>query len=245
MSADDEKPRKSSKARKWLTWGIILVGVIGAAVLAFITVVVPRLQRARMDKAVSDIKNADIAFTYVLMDPRNVMRPLSLFVDPDSLVKSTFEETIKAQTAVCYDLLKYGRDAQVGLKPEVQAKLGSSYFDIPKDPWGNDYQFFLGPLRGAVNMYTFRLYRGPSYVYDMAAYEAEKERDPYCPRPETDSPPSRGFPCSPHLSVYIYSFGANGKPDQLPQGGDGGDDINNWDNKAGWKCLYYPPQPSE
>ena len=40
------------------------------------------------------------------------------------------------------------------------------------------------------------------------------------------------------VPVYIFSLGANGKPEQLPFGGNGGDDINNWDNQSGWGEFY-------
>ncbi len=36
------------------------------------------------------------------------------------------------------------------------------------------------------------------------------------------------------LPVYISSYDHNSKPDQLPWGGNGGDDINNWDSASGW-----------
>ena len=40
-----------------------------------------------------------------------------------------------------------------------------------------------------------------------------------------------GFPAPRDLPVYIWSYGENLTNDAT---GNGGDDINNWDNNSGW-----------
>ncbi|HUW60496.1 MAG TPA: hypothetical protein VMZ06_05775 [Candidatus Bathyarchaeia archaeon] len=161
-----------------------------------------------------------------------------LFTDPTTLFKLTVEETIEIQTATCYDLLRRGKDAEIRLKPTVRSKLTSTYMDLPDDPWGHPYQFYFGPLSGSVNRYIFRSFRGEDYVYNLAAYEEAINESPGAPRPDADTPPAKGFPCPGDLTVYIFCCGRNGQPDQLPWGRNGGDDINNWDNKIGWSALY-------
>lgn len=195
-----------------------------------------RTRHAKMQKALAEIRGAEQAISYVLLG--RAEGPRQLFTDAASLDRPTFEDSVKLHTSICYELLKKGGNAQVGLKSSMLENL-PAYYNLPKDPWGHDYQFYFGPIRNCpVNKRPFRCYRGRSYVYDMAAYTAEMVRMPNCPKPETDSPPAKGFPCPDDLPIYIYSLGANGKPDQLPLGGDGGDDVNNWDTDAGWSCFY-------
>lgn len=197
----------------------------------------PRIHRARMARAVSEIKGADLAFIKMLTDA-SVSSISKLLVDPSILQRPTFEETVAVHTEIAYDLLRHGRNAQAPITPQRRRCLSSSYMDIGKDTWGHDYQFYFGPLQGPVNARFFRSYRGPDYVYDMKTYEYEEKKIPRNPKPETDTPAGKGYPAASDFSVYIFSYGANGKPDQLPWGGDGRDDINNWDNAGGWSEFY-------
>lgn len=100
------------------------------------------------------------------------------------------------------------------------------------------------------------------YKYDINAQTAEDLRIPGAPRQDYeglegslevvgDGDPDfalYGFPASKDMPMYVFSKGLN----QLPDGnailqmdysaGDhpmygGGDDINNWDNEAGWKTA--------
>jgi hypothetical protein len=134
------------------------------------------------------------------------------------------------------------------LKESVKNKLGTSYMDIGKDSWGNAYQFYAGPLRAAANtVYPFRSYRDP--VGDPTLPDDEKIFYYYTPyakglldlqmrgNPNVDG--ALGFPCDPDLTAYVYSKGGNEEINQLvPWGGDGGDDINNWDHASGWGGFY-------
>jgi hypothetical protein len=70
-------------------------------------------------------------------------------------------------------------------------------------------------------------------------YEATRkaEADAKLPgNPPIDSRP--GFPAARDMPVYIYSMGQDLVSDQGYNGNGGGDDINNWDNAAGWTEKY-------
>lgn len=161
-----------------------------------------------------------------------------LFTEPVKLEGPDLPTTIRIQTQLCYELLHQGRLANVALKPEVREKLMSSYMEIGKDPWKQDYLFFLGPMKTPVNARYLRSYRGRNYVYDQVAFEMEQKTTQGNPVPEANLPPAKGYPCPPDLPLYIFSCGKNKTPDQLPWGGDGGDDINNWDSNQGCAELY-------
>jgi hypothetical protein len=203
----------------------------------------PRIQQIRMTRAVSEIKGANLAFTKLLTDA-NANYISKLLTDPSILQRPTFEETIAAHTEMARDLLMHGKDALAPIAPQLRKKLATSYMDLGKDRWGNDYQFYFGPLKGTVNARFFRSYRGHDYVYDMKTYENEEKKIPGNPKPETDTPPGKGYPCPSDLPVYIFSLGANGKPDQLPWDGNGGDDVNNWDAQSGWSEEFYLLNPA-
>jgi hypothetical protein len=216
----------------------LLFMVLAAFIVLYIVQAVPYwIYFSKAPKSLTEIKGAELALTK-LMKGAHVESLLDLFIDPAALIKPTTQVTIEVQTAACYDLLQYGKNAKTGLKPEMRSRLGSTYMDLPKDFWMQPYRFYFGPLSGSVNTYIFRCYRGENYVYDLATYEAENKVTRGNPKPDPDTPPAKGYPCPGDLPVYIFSCGADRQPNQLPWGGNGGDDINNWDSYAGWSAFY-------
>ena len=195
------------------------------------------MYRGTMAKAVSEVRTGDLALTKMLEDAE--CKFLSqLFVNPKELDGPTLAESIEHQTKLCYELLRKGKNAELDLKPEVRQKLSNAYMDIDKDPWGNKYQFCFGPLKCRVNEVPFRSYRGENYAYDRAALEELDKKLRNNPVPDADIPPAPGYPAPRDLPVYIFSYGQNEKPEQLPWNGNGGDDINNWDAESGWSEFY-------
>ena len=226
------------KARRFdWGWGLVLLALV-VVMLSISTPSCPhRIYKAKMARAFSEIKGVELALTKMMADAE-VRDMRELFAEPAALSNGSFEETLAAQTSACYDLLRHGKNAQAALKPEVREKLGPTYMELPNDPWKQRYRFYFGPLIGSVNSYMFRGYRGEDYVYDVAKYEEESKLMRGQIKPDADTPPAKGYPCPGDLPVYIFSYGRNGEPDQLPWGGNGGDDVNNWDNMAGWSAWY-------
>lgn len=153
------------------------------------------------------------------------------------------------------------------LRPEIKQKLAASYLDLQRDPWDNMYHFFVGPWpKGNYSTLTttgntaadvatwkkwpyFRCFRGlvsgteEPKIYSTVADTAgdpglKTEADTQVPgNPPQDYLP--GVPSPRDLPVYIFSYGENMQSDQGPLPAKGGyDDINNWDNQAGWQGLY-------
>jgi len=228
--------------------------VVIAIITILASIVVPRVQnwigRARMTKAVTEIRNADLALTKMLADAdkKGFAQFFTGFPNLNSL-EAALDLYSKAMT----ELLRRGKEAYLDdlglqLRPEVKKKLGTTYMDIGTDPWRTyGYQFYLGPLKSGDYAYNyFRSYREPiegisqndfyEYTNEIFVEENRKLRG----NPPPDGLP--GYPAPKDLSVYIFSRGGDEAINQgavlgNPETG-GGDDINNWDNASGWDGAY-------
>lgn len=224
--------------------------VVVAIISILAGIVVPRVQnwieKARAARAVSEVRNADLALQKMLIDAER--KHFGTFFDVDNsnvsfsqhmenMALSNFEAAQIAYNEIFYELLRRGKEAKplgFTLREEVARKLGTSYIELSKDPWATHiYQFWAGPLRKferANQFYMFRSYRGDDYVYNLAARNATGVPG----SPGFDNRP--GYPAPLDLPVYIWSYGSNLEPEQNipPNGGNGGDDINNWDSDQGW-----------
>lgn len=129
--------------------------------------------------------------------------------------------------------------------------------DIGADPWSTNYQFYAGPFARSASIYPFRCHRTPdgggTYIYNAAMRDTENGKRRGAPPVERingNAVDMVGYPCAGDLPVYIYSYGGDTENDQnlelKPTTGDveldrvigGYDDINNWDNEAGWGEYY-------
>lgn len=144
-------------------------------------------------------------------------------------------------TRFFYELLRQGKNAEFAedLRPEIRQKLANSYLDLGPDPWGEQYQFWMGPMRGQPIQF-FRSYRVREtvvdvedielddtdidfcpYVYDTDARDAENEKVPGAPPEdwtvstlhndgdEYEPTGLYGMPAPKDLPVYVYSKGRN------------------------------------
>jgi prepilin-type N-terminal cleavage/methylation domain-containing protein len=237
--------------------------VVIAIITILASIVAPRvaqyIEKGKMAKAVSEIRNADLALTKMLADvERKHFGHVLVFPDfePNQL---TYAQAVKMYSGAFYELLRKGKDANLGglplddlpvddpahqtrtlrLKPGMDRKLGTTYMDINLDPWGVAYQFYAGPIKNADS--PFRSYRGPDYRYNGT--ERDTLDGQLRGNPDPDDLP--GFPCPKDLSVYIFSWGGNSAPNQpwlaaedVDLGIGGGDDISNWDTQSGWSGSY-------
>lgn len=263
--------------------GFTLVELL--VVIAIITIlaatVVPRVQnwisRGRMARAASEIKGAELALTKMLADADK--RHFGQFFEPSLAITMTSaitnaQGTYSLYTQIFYELLRRGRDVEFGdlplglsLKPEVKRKLGTTYMDLGKDPWGNNYQFYAGPCPHIPStqwllasdipqadywkIVPWRSFRGRQpgvefndFNWTLEVRNSEEFKNSFG-KPTADSQP--GYPAPWDLPVYMYSYGENGVCDQnwhpdtqaAEEGShDGGDDINNWDSQSGWSPFY-------
>ncbi len=237
--------------------------VVIAIITILASIVVPRvttyIARGKMAKAVSEIRNCDLALTKMLADAdRTNFGHIVKWNAPP--INMSIPAAVDVYTKVFYELLRRGKEADLGgtgmyIDPKVKQKLATSYMDLPADPWGAAYQFYIGPLTRWSYIYPFRSYRDPytdlngvlhdPYIYDTDAYNYEQATV----RGNLHPDGGPGFPCAPDLPMYIFSVGADTINNQWMNVHDpsnpqdvvtfnGGDDINNWDTQSGWGGFY-------
>jgi len=229
--------------------------VVIAIITILASIIVPNVAnwigRARLAKAVSEINSADLALTKMLSDAEK--STFGHFFTNVSF--SSWQQAEAFYTEAFYILLRKGRDlepyeiSRLGLLEEVRKKLGTSYMDLGKDPWGELYHFFSGPMPRAQRA-LFRIYEADTSVPGGPALETVNPAS--FPHPDEDR--VLGWAAPDKLPVYIYSKGADLASAQAmylgnginAYGGDlpdivnmgGGDDINNWDNGQSWAEFY-------
>jgi type IV pilus assembly protein PilA len=254
--------------------GFTLVELL--VVIAIITIlaatVVPRVAgwigRARLARALSEIKNADLSLTKMLADTEKSTFAQFFEWDKDPMTGNPKDlaTLIRASTAysnyniIFYELLRRGKEAfpivnapnvterpaswigewrNLRLKDVIKRKLATTYMDIRNDPWDKPYQFFAGP---------WPRQQGGDIMYfrcwrgEGYAYNAATKHDEDLKLPGNPAPDNGpGFPAAKDIPVYIFSAGDNAEFDQLPPigGGNAGfDDVNNWDSTGGWGEFY-------
>jgi type II secretory pathway pseudopilin PulG len=246
--------------------------VVIAIITILASIVAPKvagyIERGKMAKAVSEIRNADLALTKMLADVERKHFGPMLKISPDPRYMS-YAAAVQLYTDAFYELLRRGKDSvddfngnvnpitvtdpkdgviyTATLDGKLVKKLGTTYMDINLDPWGKAYQFYAGPLKLKLDQDhqdqypPFRSFRGEGYMYgtqEKIDLDAELRGNP-----TADFQP--GFPCPVDLPVYIFSWGGNSTPNQpwlaaedVDLGIGGGDDINNWDTQSGWSGSY-------
>lgn len=254
---------------------LVVIAIIGILAGIVVPNIVQFLGRGQVARAVAEIRNADTALTgmlsdtgrsrfvdFLTADARQDLRLVATAVSTPAGAVANYQTVQEIYNNFFYSLLRQGREAQFNsftldgndiqlvLLPEVKNKLGTFYMDLRADPWGNEYNFWMGGRNVASYLRAFRAAPNPDnpenfYVYNDAAkgiLDAELHGNP----PADDLP---GFPATRGLPVYIWSLGANQLNDAyLPIQQDnldngvldpvfmgGGDDPNNWDSDAGWE----------
>jgi len=258
----------TTKARPKRFWLWILLAFFGGflSAILFLTfglaLAVPSvgafIQEAQVGNAEATITNVEITLTGMLADAGT--KDFSQFfteyphVKPDDTVDMyEMERLIDLHTQAMYVLLRQGRNAELPdeFVPQegLLQKLGTSYMpNLETDPWDNLYRFYIGPWPNGVPI-QFRSYELDGYVAGLKnpkKYETDEvviEGLPY----KGDG--GYGISAPRDKPIYIWSLGKNRQSDQghfftetdvsiPPEYLGGGDDINNWDDRKGWKLFY-------
>ena len=219
---------------------LVVIAIIGILAAIVVPNVANWLGRARMARAIEEIRGADLAMTKMLTDA-NVKDFRQFFTGPS---RSVYENLgLADQVYVCtytsYMLLRQGRgavgswDADVAtngieLNPEIVGRLGINYMEgIGQDPWGKQYKFWFGPWRGArvaggsAGDIPFRSWRFGSGdindVSDYIPYEYDPDMKIKAEAEVPGAPPADdlpGYPAPTKMPIYIFSTGSNQNCDQ-------------------------------
>ncbi len=262
----------------------LLVVIAIISILAGIVIPnVPKyINKARATRAYAEIKGVDLALTKMLTDAGRSDFKSGFFdcwpgdVEDCGLWSQTGKEYVNDQIdlyhTVFYLLLRKGKYADsdldwpgdVVLNEEVRRKLGDSYMDLGRDPWGDLYNFYGGPYTpkhnddyyigdGGKILVPFRTYQVTNSVPGgISADEITKtvldpDSDPNSPGSSFDV----GYPAPRKSTQFVWSNGKNRRSNQEFNDGyygpatevgldfmGGGDDINNWDGDQSWIGFY-------
>ena len=230
---------------------LAVIAIIGILASIVVPNVARYIAKAKVTKAVSEIKNLDTAMAGMLSDTgRANFRDFLKKAARDRLdgwsndinSRDSFDALAKAAkfyNTFFYEAIRLGRDSdwlKDRVEPEVLQKLGTSYMDIGLDSWGNQYNFWMGPLRrGVMPLRSYRVRsdadafispndpefsRNDAYVYNQRRYAEAQAKFPGQPAPDHQSIPAAfsttfgaiqayGYPAPKDLAVYIWSDGAN------------------------------------
>ena len=235
---------------------LVVIAIIGILASIVIPNVAEYIYKGQVAKAVSEVRGIDTAISAMLSDTersdfRNWFEPASAtgttlatldanydaVMAPGSYVQATAATAATAlageYTRIFYELLRQGKNAPVALdlKPEIRQKLGNSYMDVPLDPWDQQYQFWIGPMRGEFQIFrSYRIDQGYTedveemqlfevYRYDGNNFTNENNKVPGAPKQDwddtfalvgnNDSHGFYGFPAPRDLPVYVFSKGGN------------------------------------
>jgi len=234
---------------------LVVVAIISILAGIIIPNVTGYIARARAARALSEIKGAELSLTKMLTDANK--SHFGQFFDPGTLSFNSLVDAEDFYTEAFYILLKNGKTAGVpGLRDEVRRKLSDSYINLTKDPWGNLYHFYAGPLKLVGNPSRDVYYLMPFRSYEVDETVPGSLGTDDLSLGHTEDARPIGYPAPAKLPVYIYSCGADavcaqamyqerglgpaaydsGLPDDDSAGG--GDDINNWDNEQSWSTFY-------
>jgi len=219
---------------------LVVIAIIGILAAIVVPNVANWLGRARMARAVEEIRGADLAMTKMLTDAN--VKDFRQFFTPasrDNYESLALADQIYVCTYTSYMLLRQGRGAigswdaavtanGIELNTEVVGRLGINYMEeIGQDPWDKQYKFWFGPWRNArvlgatVGDIPFRSWRfGEGDINDVTTYVAYVYDEPAMKNAEAEVPGAPkfdnrpGYPAPTKLPIYIFSTGTNQNCDQ-------------------------------
>lgn len=162
---------------------LAVIAIIGILASIVVPNVARYIARAKVAKAVAEIRNLDTAVAGMLSDTgrsnfRDFLTPAARARLDGVFSNHVFTFNLggiariqRFYNVMFYELIRQGREANLGgtpqsdpifggvdiLDPAVRQKLGTSYMDLGNDSWGKQYNFWMGPLRRGPML--FRSYR--------------------------------------------------------------------------------------
>jgi len=243
---------------------IAIITILAAIVVPKITIFIGK---GNMGKAISEIEHAELAANNLLTDSgKSDLRQMFTYWDPTLQnvrdAEEVYTNIMYNLLRQGRNVERNGNGDFIGTAPfagravipkVILDNLGTQYLDLKEDPWDQKYHFYAGPIPGTQVM-PFRCYRAPlvddvdsfvPYKYDVNAKNELDQTLPGNPPADfidvTNGP--YGFPASRTEAVYIWSWGADSTGAQRSENPEiekagGGDDINSWDTKSGWRRWY-------
>lgn len=152
---------------------LVVIAIIGILATIVVPNVVDNMRRARVARALSEVKGAEQALTTMLTDTgrsnfTEFLSPAGRTALANVTAPGALSNNANAVRTVArfyneffYNLLRQGRNVSgtipgpdgvsveitTLLLPEIRQKLGTSYMDIGLDPWNEQYNFWMGPQR--------------------------------------------------------------------------------------------------
>lgn len=180
---------------------LVVIAIIGILATIVVPNVVENMQKARVARALSEVKSAEQSLTSMLTDTGRTNFTEFLSPAGRTILNAIREDGFLTNNAAnvravsrfynefFYSLLRQGRNASgpitnpgpsggtvditAILLPEIRQKLGTSYMDINFDPWNEQYNFWMGPQRtGAVIVRSYRIDPNAAFEPDDVEFSA-------------------------------------------------------------------------
>lgn len=176
------RPIQTKRAGFTLVELLAVIAIIGILASIVVPNVARYIARAKVTKAVSEIKNVETSLTGMLSDTRRSnfkdflrndtggkgLRRLTTLHNGIKNAQGLDATAIAIQAALdfynemFYELLRQGADSEwviANIDPQVRTKLGTSYIDLGLDSWGNRYEFWIGAKPRDLKLNILRSYR--------------------------------------------------------------------------------------
>lgn len=213
-----------SREYRWPSATLIVVLVV-LFIVVYVLPIPREHPRSDSVNALSDVKNAETAFTGMLSDAQ--VGSFSDFFEPEAFATvhsrvmeahslDAFEAAVRMYSNAFYGLLQDGKNVNLGgadtdgmhdvLRMDVVQKLGTNYMEIDDDPWGNTYRIFAGPWPSTLGPPVLR-------IRSLVDKDASHEHEPDALTGALGNGEKQGYPAPNDLPIYIWSLGQNGLPD--------------------------------
>ena len=217
---------ESSNAVNWFGRILVLIVVLVVVVWVLVPNVPREPRRSPMTNALSEVKNAETAFTGMLSDAQ--VNDFSSFFNPDAFTEvhadvmqreslNAFDASVQMYSVAFMAFLRQGKNAASALADsdiegmdrildsDCVRKLGTSYMELDEDPWGQPYRFFVGPWPWDW---------GPPVLRIRQRQDVAGAPTPDALTIDLAGGQTVGYLAPANVPIYIWCLGENGVCDQ-------------------------------